>query len=298
MRDITEIENKEKTAVALGFFDGLHLGHIEVIKRALMKGGLKSVVFTFNGNTPLPKFRKSRSKSIITHCQKADFFDKMGFDYIYAPDFNDVKDYSAEDFISEIIGKRLNAGYVVCGYDFRFGKGGVGNPEMLERLCSEKGIECEIVPAVSYEGEIVSSTVIRSLIEEGEIEKANRLLGYEFSYMLPVSEGKKLGRELGFPTINQEIPEEMVCPRFGVYGTWTEIEGRVYKSVTDVGVRPTVENNGRIIAETHIIGFNGDLYGKEVRVFFRFFIREERKFEAVELLREQLRKDIALVKEG
>ncbi|MGN0588878.1 MAG: bifunctional riboflavin kinase/FAD synthetase [Ruminiclostridium sp.] len=295
MRDITEKMNTEKTAVALGFFDGLHLGHIEVIKRALLKGGLKSVVFTFNGKTPLPKFTKRRSKIIITHESKTAILEKMGIDYIYAPDFKDVKDLTPEEFVSEIIEKRLNAGYVVCGYDFRFGKGGEGDAEMLCRLCAERGIECETVPAVSCDGEIVSSTLIRELIEKGEMEKANSFLGYEFSYKLPVEEGKKLGRTIGFPTINQAVPHYMVCPKYGVYGSWTEIDGKIYRSVTNVGVRPTVEKTERAVAETYIIGYNGDLYGRKIRIFFRFFIRPEQDFGSIGRLKEQLARDASLV---
>ena len=166
--------NKRPSAVALGFFDGLHLGHIEVIKRALLKDGLCSVVFTFNDKTSLPKFSGKKGHCIITHEQKTEIFAGLGVEMVYAPDFSDVRDYSAREFVERILRDKLCASFVVCGYDFRFGKGGEGNPETLKALCAENGIECEVVPAVTVDGETVSSTVIRDLIRAGDIETANR----------------------------------------------------------------------------------------------------------------------------
>ena len=291
-------EKAEKTAVALGFFDGLHLGHTEVIKRAMLKSGLKSVILTFNDNTPLPKFQSKEGSCIITHEQKLMLFEKLGIDYIFAPDFSRVKDVTAEDFVRLVLAERLNAAYVVCGYDFRFGKGGEGNPEILSRICMELGIECETVPAVEVEGEIVSSTAIRKLIQEGNVEKANKLLGYELSYSLPVIEGNRLGRTIGFPTINQIIPPEMVQPKRGVYASWTVVDGKTYKSITNIGVKPTVRSSGEVVTETYIIGFSGDLYGKTVRISLRFFLREEVKFEGLSSLGEQLARDVIRSERG
>lgn len=293
MTDITEKYLRERSAVALGFFDGLHLGHIEVVKKTLFKKGLCSVVFTFSGKDILPKFKDSTGRTIITYEQKKAIFGKIGIDYVYAPDFSSVKDFSAEEFVRDILKERLNAGYVVCGYDFRFGKNGAGTPDILERLCKSYGIECEIVPAVLVDGEIVSSTIIRELIREGNIEKANHLLGYEVSYMLPVISGNRVGRSLGFPTINQIIPSEMVQPKNGVYASWTEVEGRTYRSVTNIGVKPTVTDKNEVITETHIIGYDGDLYGESVKITLCRYIRGEMKFKNLDELKEQLGKDVS-----
>ena len=280
--------NKRPSAVALGFFDGLHLGHIEVIKRALLKDGLCSVVFTFNDKTSLPKFSGKKGHCIITHEQKTEIFAGLGVEMVYAPDFSDVRDYSAREFVERILRDKLCASFVVCGYDFRFGKGGEGNPETLKALCAENGIECEVVPAVTVDGETVSSTVIRDLIRAGDIETANRYLGYELSYKLPVTEGKKIGRTIGFPTINQEIPDYMVKPKNGVYKSWTIVRGKTYRSITNIGVKPTVDYKGESIMETHIIGFDGNLYGKRIRVVLREFIRDEVKFDNLDQLKNQL----------
>lgn len=286
--------NNRPSAVALGFFDGLHLGHIEVIKRALLKDGLCSVVFTFNDKTSLPKFNGKKGQCIITHEQKTRIFAGLGVERVYAPDFSDVKDFSATEFVEKILKDALSAAYVVCGYDFRFGKGGEGNPETLKRLCAENGIECEVVPAVAVDGVTVSSTVIRQLIRDGDIDKANRYLGYELSYDLFVKEGSRIGRTIGFPTINQEIPDYMVKPKNGVYKSWTIVDGKTYRSITNIGIKPTVDYTGDSLMETHIIGFDGDLYGHTVRVALREFIRDEVKFGSLEALKKQLEEDKSL----
>lgn len=279
------------SAVALGFFDGLHLGHIEVIKRTLLKDGLAPVVFTFNDNTLLPKFREKKGHYIITYEQKAEIFEKIGAEYIFAPDFNDIRNYSARDFVEKILKDLLKASLVVCGYDFRFGKGGEGNPEVLKSLCAEYGIECEVVPAVTVDNQTVSSTVIREKIRNGDIETANRFLGYELCYNLPVLKGKQIGRTIGFPTINQKIPDYMVKPKNGVYKSWTIVKGKTYRSVTNIGVKPTVDYNGEALMETHIIGFNGDLYGENIKVALRGYIRAEEKFSGLGELKERISSD-------
>lgn len=281
------------SAVALGFFDGLHLGHIEVIKRALLKDGLCSVVFTFNDKTSLPKFSGKKGHCIITHEQKTEIFGGLGVERVYAPDFGDVKDYTAREFVERILRDELNASFVVCGYDFRFGKGGEGNPETLKQLCSEYGMECEVVPAVAVDGVTVSSTAIREMITKGDIETANRFLGYELSYKLPVMEGSKIGRTIGFPTINQKIPDYMVKPKNGVYKSWTIVDGRTYRSITNIGVKPTVDYKGGAVMETHITGYDGNLYGQTVRVALREFIRDEKKFAGLEELKQQIEEDKA-----
>lgn len=281
------------SAVALGFFDGLHLGHIEVIKRALLKDGLCSVVFTFNDKTSLPKFSGKKGHCIITHEQKTEIFGGLGVERVYAPDFSDVKDYTAREFVERILRDELNASFVVCGYDFRFGKGGEGNPETLKQLCSEYGMECEVVPAVAVDGVTVSSTAIREMITKGDIETANRFLGYELSYKLPVTQGSKIGRTIGFPTINQKIPDYMVKPKNGVYKSWTIVDGRTYRSITNIGVKPTVDYKGGAVMETHITGYDGNLYGQTVRVALREFIRDEKKFAGLEELKRQIEEDKA-----
>ena len=296
MKDVTLTKASEKTAIALGFFDGLHLGHIEVIRTAMskaMEDELKSVVFTFNNKTLLPKF--DHQKNIISYEYKLELLGKIGVDYLYAPDFAEMKNLSPGEFIDRILVEKLNAAYVACGYDFRFAKGGKATADDLRALCSQKGIETLIVPAVSLNGEVISSTSIRSHIANGEIEKANELLGYELTYTLEVVHGNNIGHGLGFPTINQLFPKGSVIPKNGVYKTWTQIDGKNYPSVTNVGVKPTIEakegEERPVGMETHIIGYDGDLYGKNIRVGLRGFLRDERKFAGLDELKVQLEAD-------
>lgn len=300
MTDITARGCKKRSAVALGFFDGLHLGHIEVIKQALMKPELFSVVFTFNNKTMLPKFKER--ENIISYDLKLELLSRIGTDYIFAPDFADLRDLSAEEFVDKVLVERLNVGFVACGYDFRFARGGKADAAELMRICQERGIEVCVVPAVMIDGEPVSSTSIRKLIRQGDMVSANRLLGYELTYVLEVVEGKKNGRKIGFPTINQIIPEGMIVPRFGVYKSWTQIGKRNYPSITNIGLKPTIEleegEERTPEMETHIIGFSGDLYGLRARVVLREFMREERRFDSLEELGKQLERDKASVLAG
>lgn len=294
MTDITEKgKPARETAVALGFFDGLHLGHIEVIKQALDRPEYNSVVMTFNDKTALPKFKERNN--IISYDLKAELLSNIGIDYIYAPDFADLRDLWAEEFVDKILTEKLNAKFVACGYDFRFAKGGRSTAEDLKRICTERGIETVIVPAVKVDGEPVSSTAIRELIAEGDIRQANRLLGYELTYYLEVVEGKQNGRKIGFPTINQNIPRGMAVPKRGVYKSWTQIKGKNYPSITNIGIKPTIALDAgekrSTIMETHIIGFNGDLYHQKVRVVLREYMRGERQFGSLEELKNQLTED-------
>ena len=291
--DITVTGFREgKSAVALGFFDGLHLGHTQVIVQALLQE-LTPIVFTFSNRSVLPKF--TQREDIINYDFKLELLESMGVKHIFAPDFADVKDMTAEQFVEEILVKRLNADFVSCGYDFHFAKGGEAGADTLRELCGRRGIKVCVVPAVKIEGETVSSTLIRELIKSGDIEKANRFLGYELTYSLEVIHGKKNGKKMGFPTINQEIPETMTVPKQGVYKSRTLAGNTDYHSITNIGVKPTIDlEEGELrvpLMETHIIGYEGDLYGKRVSVSLLGYMRAEQKFASLEELSKQLEKD-------
>lgn len=295
---MTDITNgavpAEKTAVALGYFDGLHPGHMAVIDTALGQKGLSPAVFTFNCDTTLPKFR--RQEDIISFPAKCAMLDKKGVKYLFAPDFADVCRLTPEEFASEILVGKLNAGFVCCGNNFRFGLGGYGTPDKLCELGKRLGFRAEIVPDICLDGELISSTHIREFIRSGEIRAANRLLGYELWFRLPVLHGNEIGRTISFPTINQVIPQTNVIPRFGVYKSIVELDGEKFHGITNVGVRPTIKGSEGIILETHILNFSGDLYGQEVTVALIDFIRPERKFDSIDKLKEQIAVDIASIK--
>lgn len=288
----------ERSAVALGYFDGLHLGHIGVISAALSQSGLKSAVFTFNCDTTLPKF--ARREDIISFENKRELLAKIGVDYLYAPDFAAVSELSAEEFVRDILVGRLNAGFACCGTNFRFGKNGSGTPELLEEIGKKYGMRALTVEDVCHEGVMISSTHIRELIRNGEIEKANELLGYELCYRLPVVWGNQIGKTLLFPTINQIIPDTNVIPRFGVYKSFTEIDGKFLRSITNIGIKPTIDDrrdgNGAVM-ETHIIGYDGFLYGQRISVSLCSFIRPEKKFSGIAELKAQIAADIEAAKQ-
>ena len=291
MIDVTySVPIREKTAVALGYFDGLHLGHMGVIGAALAQHDLKPAVFTFNCDTTLPKFRSP--EDLISFENKCELLAKAGVEYLYAPDFADVCTLTDEDFVRRILFEKLNAGYACCGRNFRFGLGGHGTPELLTKFGERLGMRVEIVEDVCLDGELISSTHIRELIRMGKIEEANRLLGYEWQFKLPVVHGNELGRKLCFPTINQILPDTNVMPRFGVYQSYVQARGVNYRGITNVGIRPTIKNSRGVICETHILNFDGDLYGEYVEVALCRFIRPEKRFSSIEELKAQVLKDI------
>lgn len=283
----------EKTAVALGYFDGLHHGHIGVIGAALRQRterGFSPAVFTFNCDTTLPKFKSP--EDIISFENKRERLEKLGVEYLYAPDFAEVCNLAEEDFVSEILKGRLNAGFACCGRNFRFGLGGHGTPERLQAIGGRYGISVEIVEDVCLDGKLISSSHIRELIRKGEIEEANRLLGYELWFRLPVVYGNGVARTMSFPTINQIIPTTNIIPKFGVYGSYVEIGGRQYRGITNIGIRPTVVSGGGTVMETHILDFEGDLYGQNIAISLCRFLRPEKKFTSIDDLKKQIAIDI------
>ena len=282
----------ERTAVALGYFDGLHLGHMGVIGAAMAQSGLAAAVFTFNCDTTLPKFRGP--EDIISFENKRELMERIGVKYLFAPDYAEVCTLTDEEFVKKILIDRLNAGFACCGRSFRFGKGGCGTPERLAEIGARYGMRTEIVQDVCLDGQVISSTRIREHIRRGEIEKANRLLGYELWYRLPVVRGNEIGRTISFPTINQVIPDTNIIPKYGVYKSIVEVGGKQYKGVTNIGVKPTVQhrNDGSgAVMETHIIGFDGDLYGQDIAVALVRYIRPEVKFSGLDELKQQISRD-------
>ncbi len=285
-------------AVALGLFDGIHLGHRAVISQAIGReiGGcqLASCIYTFF--QPPTSLYKEKAGELCSPAQKKQVLQSMGVEELVEADFEAVRSLTPEQFVREILHELLNARQVSCGFNYRFGQGGAGDASELARLCARWDIRVVTVPAVEVEGEPVSSSRIRRLVEQGEVREASRLLGRAFCIDFPVVSGQKLGRVLGTPTINQPLPPDFVHPRFGVYASCVETGGRVYHGVTNVGMRPTVADRpgGPVeqpLAETWIPDFAGDLYGEEVPVSLVKFLRPERKFSSLEELKERIRRD-------
>ncbi len=285
-------EKRPASVVALGFFDGLHRGHRAVLDAALKKAEEKKLTayVTMFDIHPQKAITGNAPPMLMTDSFKRDKLRELGFE-IFDFNFCQGMNYTPEEFEEKILIGRLNAVVITCGSDFRYGKNGAGNLESLQKRMGERGIEVSAVEPVLWEDEVISSTVIRRLIAEGNIRKANEMLGYDFSYKFKVKKGDGLGKAFGFPTINQYFPEGCTVPRFGVYASVVCVDGKAYPSVTNVGVRPTVSGK-ELRSETCILDFNGDLYGKEVEVSLREFLRPEEKFPDVEALRRAIERDI------
>lgn len=295
MKNITEENSRadKKTAVAMGIFDGFHTGHRAVFSKlkSFEKNGLLPAVFTFVTESIVKK-HDSKYRFIISNDKKLSLAEQYGVEYVYCPDFADIKDMSAEQFASEILAEKLNASAVVCGPEFRFGKGASCGIDELRKLGEINGFSVKTVEPVNIDNIKVSSTLIKELISSGDIRKANMLLGYSFVIDSTVVHGNEIGRTIDFPTLNQSFLPGQVIPRYGVYATETVIDGRSYASVTNVGVKPTIKGSSPPLAETHILGYKGDLYGTNPEVRFTEFIRPECRFSSLDELRDQIRKDI------
>lgn len=278
---------------ALGNFDGVHRGHTALLKKATEKGTCThSAVWTFRRHPRLCSGDESFS-ALTTTEQRLSLFADAGIDLAVLCDFPDVKDVSPEDFALRILYNECHVRRAVCGYNFRYGKNASGTPTALSEELKALGAEEITVDAVkSVDGAVISSSAIRRFLEEGDIERANDFLGREFCISLPVSEGQRLGRTLGLPTVNQVFPPHLVIPRHGVYAAKCTVDGKEYKAIANIGVRPTVISHAENVnCETHIIGFSGDLYGKTVPVRLCRFLRDEKKFSSVDELKSAILAD-------
>lgn len=272
-------------AAALGSFDGLHLGHRQVIGNTLSAPGLRPAVITFQQN-PSVSLQKKPVPLLTTNEQKLALLKEMGVEVVYLLPFDRIRDMEPEDFV-EALYRVCRVRALSCGFNFRFGKNGRGDAGLLKELCREKGISLSVTPPVSVAGETVSSTRIRACLEQGDVQQAGQLLGRPFGYDFEVTHGRQLGRTWGTPTINQPFPAGYVLPRFGVYASLVEVEGQKYYGVTNIGVKPTVGSDCAL-SETWIPEFSGDLYGKKVPVELLDFIRPERKFDSLDQLKNEI----------
>ena len=297
MFDLPENIKKQGTAVALGYFDGIHLGHQAVLDKALLyakQEKLVPVIMLFDVH-PRKIIRGKTPPMLKSVGKKRELLLEKGFTVVDLS-FTETMNYSPNEFIEKILIDGLNAKVVSCGFDYHYGKDGKGDTESLHEELERRGIKVIEEPAIQLWGEKVSSTAIRKYIADGEIDKANAMLGRHFSYDFTVRKGDGLGRVLGFPTINQCFPEDHVVPRYGVYASKVIVDGKWYPAVTNVGIRPTVSADN-MRSETCILDFSGDLYGKNVEVFLIKYMREEVKFPSLEELSRQIEKDIIKARE-
>ncbi|MDE5777006.1 MAG: bifunctional riboflavin kinase/FAD synthetase [Lachnospiraceae bacterium] len=288
--------NTKNTAVALGKFDGIHLGHQLLIKGLLeeQKKGRQALVFTF-GDAPNKILGKGFTKNIYTSEEKAYYFSRFGIDVLLEYPF--TKEFAfctPEDFAAECLVGQLGVSSIYVGEDFRFGRGRSGNVALLKALGNQYNFEIHAIPKKSLHGKIVSSTAIRDLLEN-HFHAANEMLGNPYFIYGEVKHGRHLGRTIGFPTINQQIQEHKLIPAYGVYASRVEIDGIYYKAISNLGVKPTIEGERKAGLETHILDFSGNLYGKYLQTELLYFIRQEERFADIGSLKEQIQLDIAYV---
>ena len=266
------------SVIALGFFDGVHLGHRTLLTKARelsIKLGVPFGVFTFDAQGPI----KGGGERIYGNREKAELFSKLSADFTVICDFRSVSELSPERFVSEVLVGAFHAEAAVAGFNFRFGKGASGDAEALSELMEKEGKRAVICDDFTYGGETVSTTRIKSHLERGEIEKANALLGAPFRICGKVTKGNSVGHTLGFPTVNTAREQGLLLPKRGVYRSATVIDGRFYSALTNVGTCPTFEERLEH-CETYILDFEGDLYGREITVYFLEYLREEKRFES------------------
>ena len=289
----------EKTSIALGNFDGLHIGHRKIMEDAISSaksGGLKSLCFTFS-NHPF-NFIMQRSdddpdalKLICSEDEKVKLIEEMGFDILVNVPFDEhIMTMSAGDFFNDIIAGKLNAGCVSVGFNYSYGARAGGNADTLKKECERSGIDVNIHEAVRFENKVVSSTLIREMIKIGNMELTAAYLGRAYSFKGKVSHGNRIGSAMGIPTVNIPAPADVMLPPNGVYFSRIIIDEAEYDSVSNIGMKPTIGAEVKTI-ETNIFDFSGDLYDKEIVVYFDHFSRAELKFASKDALFEQIARD-------
>lgn len=275
----------KNSAVSLGKFDGIHQGHRLLLRKILEPADLNPTVFTFDGIFSGKRIYTGREQSLL--------LERLGIARkIIFPFRAETKSMTAEQFVREVLVGRMDARLICTGEDFRFGRDRQGDVDLLSRFSDRYGYELYVYPKLRSEGEIVSSTRIRKELLEGSLETANQLLDGPYFISGEVRHGRALGRTIGLPTANIMPAEEKLLPVYGVYATTVEVEGRNYAGVTNLGVKPTVGSD-TVSVETTLLDFDGDLYGKEIIVYFHHFLRREKRFDDLEQLKAQIEQDKA-----
>lgn len=281
--------NINSCVLALGFFDGVHIAHRDLLSRArevARERGLSFGIFTFGSSGNI----KADTRRLYDDNEKAELFESLGADFVVYADFGRVAGLSPEDFVKKTLCEELGCQVCVAGFNFRFGKGAAADSARLAALMAEAGGEALILEEITADGITLSATLIRGLITSGKIEEANTYLGAPYYIKGRVSHGRSDGRRLGFPTANIVIGEGKILPKAGVYRTAAVINDRVYSAVSNIGVCPTFDGTETRL-EAHIIDFDGDLYEKEIRVYLLGYLREERRFDSLNELKMQINID-------
>ena len=295
MGDTNDMEATQRV-IALGFFDGVHSGHGALLRRAgeeAARRGCIPAAVTFDHH-PKDLIPGAKRVPLINTPEDRAWLMRRFFsieDVIVLPFDEKMRTMHWQDFVTDILVEKYGAVHLVAGHDFHFGKGGEGNPQRLREICARLGLGCDIIEKVELDGITVSSTYIRTLLESGEMTQAVRFLGHPYVISGQVVPGKQLGRTIGIPTANLVIPEGLITPAFGVYASKVWVGENEYLAVTNVGVRPTVEDSNRVTVEPWILDFSGDLYGTTIRVECFKRLRGEKKFPDLDAMRAAILED-------
>lgn len=288
---------KKKKIYALGFFDGVHLGHQALMHKAgdlAREQGAAVCVVTFDRH-PQSLFVDTPPKLINETPDRVELLKRFGAEDVLVLSVTEqTMAQSWEAFLIDLV--EQGAVGFVCGNDFHFGCRGEGNAEKLLSFCTQRGIACGVVEQQMLDGIRISSTYIRQLLESGQIERANAFLGHPHRLTEAVVAGRKLGRTIGIPTANLQIPENVIVPKFGVYACKAMVDGKEYLAVTNIGTRPTVGGH-RVTVEPYLLDFSGDLYGKTLTLLFYAYLRPEKKFDSLEELKAEIEKNALQVRE-
>ena len=286
----------KERVIALGFFDGVHLGHAALLRRTVEEAarrGVTPAVFTFD-RPPKEVVTGIPCPLIASPEDRKSLLERLfGIkDVIMVPFDREMMTTAWDDFVTKILVERYHAVHLVAGHDHHFGHKNQGSPELLVEKCRELGLGCDIIPKVELDGITVSSTYIRNLVGMGQLERASRFLGHPHVLTQEVRHGRRIGHTIGVPTVNLVAPPHVLVPSHGVYVTKVILpNGESYPAVTNVGTRPTVNNGTDVTVEPWLLGFDGDLYGQRVRVEFFKRIRDEIRFDSLDSLRAQIQKD-------
>lgn len=295
---INDLSFKNKTAVTIGNFDGVHIGHkklIDLTTEIAKEKNLNSVVFTFE-NHPIEFLYKKKIERLTSPIRKYEIINELGIEEIVSIEFNyDIKNMTTEEFSKKILLDKLNASDVIMGFDSRLGNGKEGKVEYLYEVGKTMGFDVHIVEPVLVDNMRVSSSFIRELLKNGEVKRVKHFLGRDHEVSGVVVHGKKIGRILGFPTANIELDYDVLLPQKGVYYCKVLVDGKYYDGATSIGNNPTVKDKGFSV-ETHLLNFEGDIYGKTIRLNFLDRLRDEMKFMSLDDLKFQMNKDVLKIK--
>lgn len=293
MEILEQFYPNKNLSIALGFFDGVHLAHREIIKNAVdfaKKNGVKSAVVSFK-ESPAGYFLGKKIKTIQTLEDRIRNIEELGIDYLYLLDFSEIVKYSAENYVKLLV-ENFSPKAITTGFNHTFGAKKQGNPNLLKDLSKTYGFEYFEIQPQSLNGQVVSSTLIRTAIKNGEIETANQMLTKPFSLTGEVVYGRQLGRTIGFKTANINYPDDIVKLQNGVYGSKVIINHETYNGISNLGVKPTITDDNQVLLEVNLFDFDGDIYRKEIKVEFIEKIRDEKKFDSLESLKTQIQKDV------